>query len=99
MYRSISLCLVVTACATATTATEKPGTRGLRADQHLQAASREDQRAAELTRWPDTRRAAGGTTIDQQLAAGAWYGTWDTAAEHRRLAQVHRSAAAELQVE
>src|ERR1041384_6917531 len=97
MYRSISLCLLA-ACA-APIANEKPGPRGLRADQHLSIASREDERADDLTRWPDTRPGLDGTNIDQQRAAGAWYGTWDTATEHRRLAQIHRSNAARLESE
>jgi len=98
MYRLASLCLVLTACAT-TSVNEKAGPRGLRADQHLSAASREEERAGQLARWPDTRPGADGTTIDQQRAAGTWFGTWDTAAEHRRLAQIHRSAAAALHAE
>lgn len=98
MYRSASLCLILTACAT-TSVNEKAGPRGLRADQHLSAASREEEHAAQLARWPDTRPGADGTTVDQQQAAGTWFGTWDTATEHRRLAQIHRSAAAALQAE
>lgn len=97
MYRSILLCLV-TACA-APIANEKPGPRGLRADQHLSIASRESDRAAELTSWPDMRPGPDGTNVNQQRAAGTWFGTWDTAAEHHRLAQVHRSAAVQLQAE
>jgi hypothetical protein len=97
MYRSSLLCLVA-ACA-APIANEKPGPRGLRADQHLGIASREDERAEQLTRWPDTRPGSDGTNLDQQQAAGTWFGTWDTAAEHRRLAQIHRSAAAQLQAD
>jgi hypothetical protein len=92
MYRSLLLCLIV-ACA-APIASEKGGPRGLRADQHLSIASREDNRASELTRWPDTRPGVEGTA-DTQLAAGTWFGTWDTAEEHRRRAMVHRSAAAQ----
>jgi hypothetical protein len=95
MYRSISLCLVA-ACA-APIANERPGPRGLRADQHLGMASREGERAEQLSRWPDTRPGADGTRVSQQLDAGTWFGTWDTAGEHARLAQVHRSAAAQLQ--
>jgi hypothetical protein len=91
------LCLVA-ACA-APIANEKPGPRGLRADQHLGIASREGDRAEELTRWPDTRPRLDGTSVDTQLAAGTWFGMWDTAAEHRQLAQVHRSAAAQLQAD
>lgn len=97
MYRSILLCLVA-ACA-APIASEKPGPRGLRADQHLGIASREDDRAEDLTRWPDARPGPDGTNMDQERAAGTWFGTWDTAAEHRRLAQIHRSAAAQLQAD
>ncbi len=97
MYRSILLCLVA-ACG-GSIANEKPGPRGLLADQHLSIASREDSRAEELTRWPDTRPGPDGTTVNQQLAAGSWFGTWDTAADHRRLSQIHRSAAAQLQAE
>jgi hypothetical protein len=97
MYRSILLCLIA-ACA-APIANEKPGPRGLRADQHLSIASREDDRAEELTRWPDTRPGPDGANVNQKRAAGTWFGTWDTTAEHRRLAQVHRSAAAQLQAE
>jgi hypothetical protein len=97
MHRSIGLCLFLSACAT-TALQEKPGPRGLRADQHLAAAAREDERAAQLTRWPDMHPGVNGT-VDQQLAAGTWFGTWDTAAEHRQLAQIHRSAASGLQAE
>lgn len=97
MYRSTLLCLVA-ACA-APIANEKPGPRGLRADQHLGIASREDDRAEELTRWPDVRPGPDGTNVDQQRAVGTWFGTWDTAQEHRRLAQVHRSAAAQIELE
>jgi hypothetical protein len=97
MYRLPLLCLVA-ACA-APIANEKPGPRGLRADQHLGIASREQQHTEELTRWPDTRPGPDGSSVDAQLAAGTWYGTWDTAADHRRDAQFHRSAAAQLENE
>lgn len=97
MYRPILLCLVA-ACA-APIANEKPRPRGLRADQHFSIASREGERAEELTRWPDTRPGGDGTNMNQERSAGTWFGTWDTAREHRRLAQVHSSAAAQLQAE
>jgi hypothetical protein len=97
MYRAIPLCLAA-ACA-APIASEKPGPRGLRADQHLGIASREDQRTEELTRWPDMRPGPDGTNANEERAVGIWYGAWDTGAEHRRLAQVHRSAAAQLEAE
>lgn len=95
MSRSILLCLVA-ACGSSSIA-EQPGPRGLRADQHLNIASRENERAEDLTRWPDTRPGVDGVNPTQQLAAGSWIGTWDTVSEHRRLAQIHRSAAAEIE--
>lgn len=97
MYRSIALCLVA-ACA-GPTASEKPGPRGLRADQHLAVAAREEERAQQLTRWPEVRPGADGTTRESQIAAGAWTGSWDTRAEHERRVQSHRSAAAQLEAE
>lgn len=97
MYRPILLCALA-ACA-APIANEKPGPRGLRADQHLRIASHEDERAEQLARWPDTRPGPDGTNVNQEAAAGAWYGMWDTSADHRRLVQLHRSAAAQIEAE
>jgi hypothetical protein len=97
MNRSILLCLVA-ACA-APIANEKPGPRGLRADQHLRVSSREDARAGELTRWPDMRPGPDGSNAGQELAVGTWYGAWDTAGEHGRLAEIHRSQADQIQAE
>lgn len=92
MYRIF----VLVAVGCASTTTEGPsGPRGYRADEHLRIAAREDQRADELTHWPDTRPSADGS---MRLAA-PWYGTWDTANEHQRVAAAHRSAAARLQAE
>jgi hypothetical protein len=96
MLRPIALCLV-TACASSTIA-EKPGPRGLHADQHLAIASREDARASELASWPEQRPGPiDGTTA--MLATRSWFGTWDTVAEHQRQALHHRSDAAALEAE
>ncbi|HEX2691038.1 MAG TPA: hypothetical protein VHN14_30700 [Kofleriaceae bacterium] len=95
MHRSLALVLL-TACA-GSTANEKPGPRGLRADQHLETARREAERADQLTRWPDSRPGPSGAQGDQLI--GVWFGTWDTTAEHRRLAEIHRTAAAQLEAE
>jgi hypothetical protein len=73
---------------------EAPGPRGLRADQHVAAAHREDDRAEALMHWPDTQLGPAGT-----IAMGTWSGSWDTAAEHRTLAEYHRDAAAQLEAE
>jgi len=96
MHRTFALYLIA-ACG-ATSLTEQPGPRGLRADQHLAIASREDARAGELATWPDTRPApVNGAT--PMLATQSWFGTWDTVAEHQRLARSHRSEAGALEAE
>lgn len=92
MYRA----LIMTVAACAGPVTEAPsGPRGFRADQHRNIAEQEDQRAAELTHWPDVQADATGR---YQLGQ-PWLGTWDTTAEHRRNAAVHRSAAAQIEAE
>jgi hypothetical protein len=74
----------------------RPGSRGMRASDHLEAA-REHTEAAEKARWPDTRPAP-------QQGPGAvgggppWFYYWD-ADEHARLAQEHRSEAAAIEAE
>ena len=93
MYRTAALCLL-TACG-APSLHEQPGPRGLRADQHLAIAARESDRAQELTHWPAKRS----VSDPPEMAVGLWYGTWDTAADHERLALVHRSSAAEIEAE
>lgn len=94
--RRLSLLCLVAACGASST-TEQPGPRGLRADQHLAVASREDQRADDITHWPQTPTDP--TQPGDQRLITTWFGTWDTAAEHRRLAQVHRSQAAQIEAE
>lgn len=96
MYR-LSLVVIVAACGASSTA-ERPGPRGLRADQHLAIANREDARADELTRWPDTRPVNLAQPGDQR-SAGIWFGTWDTVAEHRYNALSHRATAAQIEAE
>jgi len=69
----------------------KGGPRGLRASEHLDAARREDTLAYESSRWPaTTAMSPGGAEVVTPLA---WSRRWDTAADHERLAQVHRSKA------
>ncbi|MEO6773675.1 MAG: hypothetical protein ABI467_11755 [Kofleriaceae bacterium] len=99
MVRSFALVLLATACGgPSTIAAEKPGPRGLRADQHLAMAAREDDRATQLTTWPDNRPGPV-TGPGERMVSVAWTGTWDTAEDHRRLANIHRSAAAQLDAE
>lgn len=71
-----------------------PGSRGLHADQHLDAAQEHERRAQELARWPETRPDGAGAFDAPQ--GGLWYRRWDTVADEQRLAEGHRSAAADL---
>jgi len=83
--------LLVAACATPTQQGPKGGPRGLRAADHLDAAQREDQLARDSSRWPTTTAMTpGGTDIPTPVI---WTRRWDTAADHERLARVHRSKA------
>jgi hypothetical protein len=96
MHRFTLVCLLA-ACG-APAVNEAPGPRGLRADQHLAVADREDARADEISHWPDPRSADSTQPADQRLIT-TWFGTWDTAAEHRNAALAHRTAAAQLEYE
>jgi hypothetical protein len=96
MMSRFSVFALVAACG-ASTVTEQPGPRGLRADQHLATAAREDARASELTTWPEQRPGATGSV--QAPTSPTWFGTWDTVAEHRKRAAYHRSAASELEAD
>jgi hypothetical protein len=61
-------------------------------------ASREDDRAAELTHWPETRGGPGASNPGEALVTGGgWFGSWDTVSEHRKVAQYHREAAVQLE--
>ena len=89
--------VLLAACAPAITAPPPaaPGSRGLRADAHLDAAREHERRAKELARWPDARTGDGGRFDDP--STGLWFRAWDTGLEHERLAATHRGAAAQLQ--
>lgn len=93
-----SALLLLLACA-GSTANEKPGPRGLRADQHLKIAQNEAEHADQLTRWPDTRSRASGPGAQPDLLIPAWFGMWDTTVEHQHIVQFHRTAAAQLEAE
>jgi hypothetical protein len=96
MRRMLLLCL--SACG-ASSLQEQPGPRGLRADQHMQVASREADRAAELAHWPERPLGGPAGNPAEAMVTGAWVGTWDTVAEHQRLAEIHRSSAAAIEAE
>jgi hypothetical protein len=91
MQRSILLVLA-TACATSSAPTTPKTSRGLRADDHLDAAREHARRADELRRWPEPQRVNGFT----DTSTGLWYRTWDTAEDHAQLAATHHGKAAQL---
>ncbi|HEY5939135.1 MAG TPA: hypothetical protein VIU61_31000, partial [Kofleriaceae bacterium] len=74
--------------------TGNPGSRGMRADAHLDAARDHARRAKELERWPAARSGAIGRFDDPQT--GLWYRAWDTSVEQAQLARTHEAAAAAL---
>jgi hypothetical protein len=93
--RSLLGVTLLAACATSTNG-DHAGPRGPRADDHLATAAREDSRASELARWPETRGVEpGGAWV---VTAG-WQGSWDTTDEHRRRAEFHRTAAARIEAD
>ena len=98
--RTIPLILVtIAACSGASTPPpQHPGSRGLRASEHLDAARQDDEVARQQLVWPETRPDATGRPVVYPNAM-IWYRSWDTSKDHERLAQIHRSKAAQLQAE
>lgn len=86
--------LMLAACATNPPVAHRPPSRGLHADEHLDAARDHRRRADELTRWPEARRNDVGRFDDPN--SGLWYRAWDQAEEERSAAANHESAAAQL---
>lgn len=69
------------------------GPRGLRANEHMDEARRQDQLERERARYPDTRSAS-----PTDPPAGVWYRAWQTT-EHGRIAAIHRSRADQIYAE
>jgi hypothetical protein len=90
--------ILVAACGAAPPRAQPPGSRGMRASEHLAAAEQQDELARQRTTWPDTRGDATGRT-DQLLVGSPWRWTWDADSDHERLAQTHRAAAADIHAE
>ncbi|HTR50644.1 MAG TPA: hypothetical protein VMJ10_08050 [Kofleriaceae bacterium] len=87
---------IAAGCATTPVPEPTGGPRGLRASDHLEAAQVHEAQATPPL-WPDMRPDATGHVPDTwQLP---WYRSWDASAEHERIAELHRGAAAELQAE
>lgn len=90
--------LALSACATTATTTPKGGPRGLRASDHLDVAAQQDEQAKQSSMSPETSMMTpGGYGMRDQPVAMPWYRSWDTAAEHERLASIHRGDAAALE--
>ena len=84
--------VLLASCATTSTVSPKGGPRGLRASEHLDAAHQHEQLARE--------RQVSPASFDVPDSNGViWLRTWDTAADHERMAAVHRSEAAQLQAQ
>jgi hypothetical protein len=98
MRLSLLVAILGAACAPSSSPpANHPGSRGMRADAHLDAAREHARRASELARWPETRPDGNGVVNDP--ATGLWYRRFDTARDEERIAASHRSAAARLQAE
>ncbi len=103
--KSFTLLVALTACST-TPPPQSPTSRGMRADEHLDAARDHARRADELSRWPDIRR-----NDDRVTGTGTWSGPWvdpstgiwyssiDQTQDQKRLADTHRSEAAAILAE
>jgi hypothetical protein len=89
--RTFLLATLLIGCATAPRPEPKGGPRGLRANEHLDAARQHGALARERETWPDTRPAAPG---DLRPTTIPWYRSWDTSGEHERMAETHRARAA-----
>ena len=98
--RFLAATLLLAACATTpapTLTTPNGGPRGLRASDHLDVARQHDEQARQRSAWPESQiMVAGNPDLVGRPVVMPWYRSWDTQAEQERLAQIHRSKAAEL---
>lgn len=78
--------VLLAACASPQRTAPQGGPRGLRASDHVDLARDYDEQAHASHHWPDA-----GERGDLR-----WARTWDSGAEHERLAAIHRGKAAEL---
>jgi hypothetical protein len=97
MPRTLPLVLLA-ACAAAPPKPAAPGSRGLRASDHLDVAHDQDELARNKAAYPDLRPDGTGR-VEQAVVGIPWTRTWDTVADHERLAAIHRGAAEQLYAE
>lgn len=89
--RIMAAAIVLSSCATTPLPAAKPGPRGLHANEHLNVARSHEEIANQASRWPDEASpGTGGAGIH-------WVRAWDTTEEHRRIAETHRSKAAQIE--
>jgi hypothetical protein len=100
MTRTIGVAAIalLAACASAPRSEPRGGPRGLRASEHLDAAREHEEIARHPGGMPTTYVAPDGRGLHGNSGM-PWQRRWDTSGEQRRLADVHRSQAAELQDE
>jgi len=89
--RIMAALVLLSSCATTPLPAAKPGPRGLHANEHLNVARSHEEVANQATRWPDDSSPGSGG------AGLRWVRAWDTTEEHRRIAEIHRSKAAQIE--
>src|SRR5688572_5204488 len=82
----------VAACAPVARDPERPGSRGLHANEHLEAARQHDEAARARSTWPDTRVTDNTGRADQMLIGSTWNRQWNTE-DQERAAAMHRGEA------
>ncbi len=94
--------LLLVACATTplapARAPQEGGPRGLHANEHREAAREHDEIARQQRAYARVYPMTPGDPMTTPQIA-PWYRNWDTATDHERLAQIHRSEAAALEAE
>ena len=96
MGRSLALLLLAACTAAQNPPPRAPGSRGLRASEHLDAARQHDDAAKQAAVWPDTRVDDGTGRVDQLLVGMPWRRQWDSPGMHEQIASEHRALAAQL---
>jgi hypothetical protein len=84
---------LLAACATTPAPPPKGGPRGLRASEHMDVARQHADIARHAPQWPEPRFDAPNT------ATVPWHRSWDSGAEHERIATAHRDQAVALEAE
>jgi hypothetical protein len=92
-----SAIVAAAACVSAPRSDPRGGPRGLHASEHLAIAHAHDAEAGRSAAWPEMRPDATGTAPD--VSGVPWLRSWDSTAEHERIAAAHRGRADAMQLE